>query len=65
MVPSQELTLIRQKYLTSGTVRRSDGVHVRVVADQQPDPTAEAMPPTLEDAYLYYVHAPQPQAQVE
>lgn len=61
IISSQELPDIRQKYLISGTARRSDGVHVRLVAAQQPDPAAEAAAPTLEDAYLYAVQAaPQP-----
>lgn len=61
VVSSQELPDIRQKYLISSTARRSDGVHVRLVAEQQPSPAAEAAPPALEDAYLYAVQAaPQP-----
>jgi ABC-2 type transport system ATP-binding protein len=52
VVPSAELTAVKQRYLTSGTVRRSDGVHVRVLAEQPP-PGAQHVAPTLEDAYLY------------
>ncbi|MBZ5722271.1 MAG: ABC transporter ATP-binding protein [Acidobacteriia bacterium] len=52
VIPSNELTAAKQRYLVSNTTRRSDGVHVRVLA---PQPPAGAQPvlPTLEDAYLY------------
>jgi ABC-type multidrug transport system ATPase subunit len=52
VVPSAEVTAMKQRYLTSGMVRRSDGVHVRVLADTPP-PGALRLAPTLEDAYLY------------
>lgn len=54
-VPSAELTTIRQQHLISSTVRRSDGVHVRVVAEQSPDSAAQLTSATLEDAYLYFI----------
>ena len=53
VVPSAELTAIRQDHLVSSTVRRADGVHVRVIADAPPGPAAVDAPPVLEDAYLY------------
>jgi ABC-type multidrug transport system ATPase subunit len=53
VIPSADLLDIRQHYLVSGTVRRSDGVHVRLVAQKPPDPDARPLSPTLEDAYLY------------
>jgi len=47
----------RIRVLSAGsTARRSDGVHVRVVSDQPPNGHAEAVPATLEDAYLYLTH---------
>lgn len=52
---SQDLTTLRQQYLISSTARRSDGVHVRVVSAQQPNPTAQPVSATLEDAYLYLI----------
>ncbi len=55
VVPSPELTAFRQGHLISSTIRRSDGVHVRVVADNPPTETAQSVPPTLEDAYLYSI----------
>jgi ABC-type multidrug transport system ATPase subunit len=54
-VPSAELTALKQQYLISGTIRRSDGVRVRAVSDTQPAPQAQCVAPRLEDAYLDYV----------
>jgi ABC-type multidrug transport system ATPase subunit len=51
VVPSQQLLAAKERYLVSSTVRRSDGVHVRLVADEAPA-GAQPVPPTLEDAYL-------------
>jgi ABC-2 type transport system ATP-binding protein len=55
MTNSEELTALKQKLLISSTARRSDGVHVRVVAEQKPNGDAQPVPATLEDAYLYLV----------
>jgi ABC-2 type transport system ATP-binding protein len=52
VVSSAELNTARQQYLISNTSRRSDGVHVRLLASQPPPGTA-AVAPTLEDAYLF------------
>ena len=52
-VASPELTGFRQQRLVSSTIRRSDGVQVRVVAEESPGETAEQVQPNLEDAYLY------------
>ncbi|MGD2206724.1 MAG: ABC transporter ATP-binding protein [Anaerolineae bacterium] len=57
VVPSSELTAIRERYAVSNAVRRSDGVHLRLVADAPPAPGASPLPPTLEDAYLYHITA--------
>ncbi|MBM3134662.1 MAG: ABC transporter ATP-binding protein [Chloroflexi bacterium] len=54
-VPSTELTALREHYLVSGTIRHSDGVEVHAVHDDRPNPGARAIPPRLEDAYLYFV----------
>jgi ABC-type multidrug transport system ATPase subunit len=52
VVPSSELNSVKRRYLVSNTIRRSDGVHVRVLGSQ---PTVGAQPvmPMLEDAYLF------------
>jgi len=55
MVASPELIDFRQRHLVSSTIRRSDGVQVRVVAGEPPDEAARQVQPTLEDAYLYRV----------
>jgi ABC-2 type transport system ATP-binding protein len=52
IVPSNELQSIKQQYLVSGTARRADGVHVRMLAPSAPS-GAQPQTPTLEDAYLY------------
>jgi ABC-2 type transport system ATP-binding protein len=52
VIPSAELTTAKQRYLISSTMRRGDGVHVRVLADSAPSGAQPAIP-TLEDAYLY------------
>jgi ABC-type multidrug transport system ATPase subunit len=56
LVSSADLPGVKERYLLSGTIRRSDGVLVRVVSDTPP--TADALPaaPRLEDAYLYLTH---------
>jgi ABC-type multidrug transport system ATPase subunit len=53
VVPSAELEAARGRWRISGTVRRGDGVHVRVVAEAPPCPGAKPLPPSLEDAYLF------------
>jgi ABC-2 type transport system ATP-binding protein len=55
MVPSAELTALRQQHLVSGMIRHSEGVVVRVVTDAQPEAQARPVPPHLEDAYLYSI----------
>jgi ABC-type multidrug transport system ATPase subunit len=55
VVPSAELAAARQRLLISATVRRSDGVHVRVVSATSPGTGAAPADPTIEDAYLYQI----------
>ena len=52
VAPRDELDEVRRQYHVSSTVQRSDGVEVRVIAAEPPSPDAEAVHPTLEDAYL-------------
>ena len=54
-VSSDDLAVLKQKHIVSGTIRKSDGVQVRVVSTTQPDPQAGSVDPNLEDAYLYFV----------
>jgi len=54
-VASDDLPALKQKHILSGTIRRSDGVNVRVVSAEQPQAQAVSVSPNLEDAYLYFV----------
>ncbi len=56
IVSSDEFAKLRNNHLVSSTARRSDGVHVRVVSDRQPHPTAVPVSANLEDAYLYLIN---------
>jgi len=51
VVPSTEVAALRQRCLVSSTAHRSDGVHVRIVADAPPV-GARPLEPSIEDAYL-------------
>ncbi|MBD3297694.1 MAG: ATP-binding cassette domain-containing protein [candidate division Zixibacteria bacterium] len=55
VVPSAELPSAKERFLISSTIRRSDGVHVRIVSDEPPGPEAQQAIANLEDAYLYHV----------
>jgi ABC-type multidrug transport system ATPase subunit len=54
-VLSDDLPTLKQKYIISGTIRRSDGVQVRVVSADKPDSNAQNVLPNLEDAYLFFI----------
>lgn len=51
VIASSALAELKQRFLISGTTRRSDGIHVRIVATDPPAGSRSLMP-TLEDAYL-------------
>lgn len=55
VVPSQDLTRVKANYVISSTMRRPDGVHLRLVSDEQPSAEAKLDEPSLEDAYLYFI----------
>jgi len=55
VVPSAELPAVRRRYPISSAVHRSDGVHVRLVAEASPGAGAASASPTLEDAYLHWI----------
>jgi len=55
VIPSADLSAVKQRHLVSGTIRRGDGVHARIVAKTSPNASAQAVTPTLEDAYLYHI----------
>ena len=54
-VHSDDLSALKQKHIISGTIRRSDGVQVRVVSTDKPDSSAQNVSPNLEDAYLFFI----------
>lgn len=54
-VKSDDLPALKQKHIISGTIRRSDGVQVRVVHDGKPEADARNVSPNLEDAYLFFI----------
>jgi ABC-2 type transport system ATP-binding protein len=55
VIPSAEMSAAKQKFLISTSVRRTDGVHVRIVAVERPGTGAVPATPTLEDAYLHCI----------
>jgi ABC-type multidrug transport system ATPase subunit len=57
VIPSEALPALKQKYIISGTVRRQDGVQIRVVSEEPPAKDAITTPPSLEDVYLHLVSA--------
>lgn len=58
-VSSDDLPVLKQKHIVSGTIRKSDGVQVRVVSTTQPEAPAISVSPNLEDAYLYFIGSKQ------
>ena len=54
-VPSSDLPALKQKHIISGTIRRSDGVQMRVVSADKPESNAQNVAPNLEDAYLFFI----------
>ncbi len=57
VISSSDLTSVRKRYMISSALRRSDGMHVRVISDSAPNLAAIPVPPTMEDAYLYCISA--------
>ena len=55
LIPSNDLPALKQKHLISGTIRRNNGVQVRVVSDAAPTSEAQPVAPSLEDVYLHLV----------
>ncbi len=58
VVPSETLPALKQRCIVSGTVRRNNGIQVRVVSEAAPTPEAEVVSPNLEDVYLHLVSQP-------
>jgi ABC-type multidrug transport system ATPase subunit len=55
VVPSEALPSLKAKHIISGTVRRQDGIQLRVVSDAAPAAEAQPLTPSLEDVYLHLV----------
>jgi ABC-type multidrug transport system ATPase subunit len=55
VIPSEALMALKQKHLISGTIRRENGVQVRVVSEASPADEAQHVSPSLEDVYLHLV----------
>jgi ABC-type multidrug transport system ATPase subunit len=55
IIASADLPAVKQQFQISGTIRRSDGVQIRVISDSSPNSAANAVTPSLEDAYLYFI----------
>jgi ABC-2 type transport system ATP-binding protein len=51
-VPADQLAQVRANHRVSASLRRPDGVRVRVAADRVPVPGARPVVPDLEDAYV-------------
>ena len=58
LIPSSEVPAARTRFRVSATIRKNDGVLVRVLAASAPGPAAHPVEPSLEDAYLQAVAAP-------
>jgi ABC-2 type transport system ATP-binding protein len=54
-VTSDALVALKQNHIVSATIRRSNGVEVRMVSENKPEVNAQRVSPNLEDAYLYFI----------
>lgn len=57
VVSSETFERLRTSLAISSAVRRTDGVHLRVISGSRPADDAVQLEPTLEDAYLYTMKA--------
>jgi ABC-2 type transport system ATP-binding protein len=60
VLSSDELERRRATLTISGMVRRADGVHLRLVAEERPLPHSTPVDPNLEDAYLFCMRSKGP-----
>ncbi len=54
-IPNEHFPTIKKRYMISSTVRRGNGLNIRVVNKGRPGETAVPVMPTMEDAYLYAI----------
>ena len=52
-VDADRVLEVRARHVTSSSIRRPDGVRLRIVADASPHADAVGCEPTLDDAYLW------------
>jgi ABC-type multidrug transport system ATPase subunit len=57
VIASNDLPALKQSHLVSGTIRRENGIQVRVVSEACPSSEAQSVSPNLEDMYLHLVTA--------
>jgi len=55
VVAGADLQAVKGRCTISNTLRRSDGVLIRALSAERPDPSAKPVTPTLEDAYLSWI----------
>ena len=55
VVSSEDYSVLRTKIRISSAIRKSDGVHLRVVGAEKPVQGATPAEPGLEDAYLFHM----------
>ena len=55
VIASDALPAVKSAHRVSSTLRRGDGVHVRIVGATSPGPGATPAEVTLEDAYLWHI----------
>ena len=58
VVPSAALPNVQRQHLVTSTAHRAEGVRVRIVSPEPPMAGAQALEPSLEDAYLAALAAP-------
>jgi ABC-2 type transport system ATP-binding protein len=56
-IAPERLADVRQRHKLCGSLRRPDGIRVRVIADAAPDADAQCVAPELEDAYTWLTGA--------
>ena len=56
-ISPEAMAEVRAKHVLCASLRRPEGIRVRVVAAQQPVPQAQPVQPTLEDAYTWLLGA--------
>lgn len=55
VVSSGTLADMQNSHLISGSIQKSDGIHLRVISTKKPSLEAVPVSPSLEDAYLYTI----------